>query len=99
MLNSEPYKSELSSPILPLFIIFVISLAVALMFLTVYDTAIDTVFMCFLLDEKHNKANGRMLADEGLRNIVQKYEEESKKLAASVQGGGRSVLVSPKKEA
>lgn len=83
----EPYKSELSSPIYPLVMIFIISLAVALMFLTVYDTAIDTVFMCFLLDEKHNKANGKMLADEGLRNIVQKYEAESKKLARSMQGG------------
>jgi len=82
----EPYKSELSSPIYPLVIIFVISLAVALMFLTVYDTAIDTVFMCFLLDEKHNKANGKMFADDGLRKIVQKYEQESKQLARSMQG-------------
>jgi len=98
LLNVEPYKSELSSPIYPLVVIFIISVAVALMFLTVYDTAIDTVFMCFLLDEKHNKSNGRMLADEGLRNIVQKYEAESKKLAASVQGGSRSVLISPKKQ-
>merc|ERR1711951_108363 len=82
----EPYKSELSSPIYPLVIIFVISLAVALMFLTVYDTAIDTVFMCFLLDEKHNKANGKMFADDGLRKIVQIYEQESKQLARSMQG-------------
>merc|ERR1719445_240288 len=96
LLNAEPYKSELSSPIYPLVVIFIVAIAVALMFLTVYDTAIDTVFMCFLLDEKHNKANGRMLADEGLRNIVQKYEAESKKLAHAVQGG-HTVLVSPKK--
>jgi len=96
LLNAEPFKSELSSPIYPLVVIFIVAIAVALMFLTVYDTAIDTVFMCFLLDEKHNKKNGRMLADEGLRSIVQKYEAESKKLAESVQGG-RSVLVSPKK--
>jgi len=82
----EPYKSELSSPIYPLIIIFIISLAVALMFLTVYDTAIDTVFMCFLLDEKHNKTNGKMFADDGLRNIVQKYEQQSKELARSMQG-------------
>jgi len=93
----EPYKSELSSPIYPLFIIFVISLAVALMFLTVYDTAIDTVFMCFLLDEKHNKENGKMLADEGLRKIVQKYEEQSKKLARSMQGNKVIVAESAEK--
>lgn len=82
----DPYKSELSSPIYPLVMIFIISLSVALMFLTVFDTAIDTVFMCFLLDEKHNKENGKMMADEGLRNIVQKYAEESQKLARSMQG-------------
>jgi len=88
----EPYKSELTSPIYPLVMIFILSLAVAMMFLTVYDTAIDTVFMCFLLDEKHNKENGKMLADEGLRKIVQKYAEQSKQLAQSMQGN--KVIVS-----
>eukprot|EP01084_Bolivina_argentea_P003628 6820_1 len=85
LLFMSPYNQEISSPILPLIIIFIISIAVSMMFLTVYDTAIDTVFMCFLIDEKQNKNNGQMLADEGLRNIVQKYEQESKKLAQSIQ--------------
>ena len=53
--NINPYKSELGSPILPLIIIFIISLTIAMMFLTVYDTSIDTVFLCFLIDEKQNK--------------------------------------------
>ena len=87
LLYVAPYKDELGSPILPLVIILVISIAVACLFLTVYDTAIDTVFMCFLIDEKHNKNNGQMLADEGLRTIVQKYEAESQKLAGSMQRG------------
>lgn len=87
LLNLDPYKTELGSPLLPLVIIFIISFAVANMFLTVYDTAIDTVFMCFLIDEKQNKGQG-MLADPGLRSIVEKYEDESKQLAASVQRKG-----------
>jgi len=90
MLNSEPFKSELSSPILPLVVVFIVAYGVAQMFLTVYDTAIDTIFLCFLLDEKHNKANGKMLADPALRAIVQKYEKESKELADQKQRRGNA---------
>jgi len=85
LLYAEPFKSELSSPMLPLVVVFIIAFGVAQMFLTVYDTAIDTIFLCFLLDEKHNKADGQMLADPDLRAIVQKYEVESKQLADQKQ--------------
>jgi len=94
----DPYKTELGSPILPLIVIFIVSSAVSMMFLTVYDTAIDTVFMCFLIDEKQNKNNGEMLADEGLRNIVQRYEAESKKLAQSIQRGDTATVQNVKKQ-
>jgi hypothetical protein len=87
---AEPFKSDIDSIVWPLLVIFVLSVAVGLLFLTVYDTAIDTVFMCFLIDEKVNKQQGMMLADEGLRNIVQKYEAESKKLADDMQAGRSS---------
>jgi len=80
MLNHDDYE-DLSSPFLPLAIIFIISFGVAQLFMTVYDTAIDTIFMCFLIDEVHNKDGGKMMADPELREIVQKYEEESKTLA------------------
>ena len=63
--------------------IFIISLAIALIFLSVYDTAIDTIFLCFLVDEEANKNSGLMLADQNLKEIVQKYEKESKDLADS----------------
>merc|ERR1712048_340869 len=84
-MNVNPFKNELSSPIVPLVIIFFIAYGVGLLFMTVYDTAIDTVFLCFLIDEKHNKNDGQMLADPDLREIVQKYEEDSKALAAKHQ--------------
>ena len=70
--------NELSSPILPLCIIGLIAFVVSKLFLAVYDTAIDTVFLCFLVDEKQNKDNGCMLADEGLKAVVSNYEEEAK---------------------
>ena len=81
---------DITSPFLPLVIIFIISFGVAQLFMTVYDTAIDTVFLCFLIDEKHNKSSGQMLADPELREIVQKYEADSKKLADSKTRGRRT---------
>lgn len=88
----DPWKSQLDSIYFPLLIIVLISIAIGLLFLTVYDTAIDTVFVCFLIDETANGKRGiPMLADEGLRNIVQKYEDESKKLAEDMQRGGNQV--------
>jgi len=84
MLSHSDFE-DLSSPFLPLAIIFIISFGVAQLFMTVYDTAIDTIFMCFLIDEVHNKDGGQMMADPELREIVQKYEEESKELAGTKQ--------------
>jgi choline transporter-like protein 2/4/5 len=95
----EPFKSEVDSLVMPNIIILIISAAVGVLFLTVYDTAIDTVFMCFLIDEKHNKGTGQMMADDGLRNIVQKYEAESKQIASTMQRSGNAVTDDAIKEA
>jgi len=84
-MNVDQFEKELSSPIVPLVIVFFIAYGVGMLFMTVFDTAIDTVFLCFLIDEKHNKNDGQMLADPDLREIVQKYEEDSKALAAKHQ--------------
>jgi len=86
---------DITSVWYPLIIIFIISLCVAQVFMTVYDTTIDTIFLCFLIDEKHNKSTGAMMADPNLREIVQKYEKQSTELADSkkrnkrdAKGGG-----------
>ena len=84
ILYVDPWKSDISSPVLPCIIIFIIAFAVGTLFITVFDTAIDTVFLCFLIDEKQN-IGGTMLADENLRKIVQKYEKQSSKIAATIQ--------------
>ncbi len=56
---------------------------VARLFLQVYDTAVDTVFLCFLVDEKQNKSSGCMLADEGLKEVVSNYEDVAKERVES----------------
>lgn len=48
----EPFKSELSSKILPCIILFVISYTISVLFMSVYGMAIDTILMCFLYDEE-----------------------------------------------
>lgn len=92
LMNVEPFATDISSPIAPLVVILILALAVAILFLTVYDTAIDTIFLCFLIDEKHNKSSGEMLADPALAAIVQKYSAESKKLAASMKRESSSTI-------
>ena len=51
----------------------------------IINRAIDTVFLCFLVDEEQNKGKGLMMADDDLRSIVQKYEAQSKQLATDMQ--------------
>ena len=58
--------------------IVVLSYLVVSVFLTVYETTIDTIFLCFLVDEEVNGASQQMLASKNLRKIVGKYS--SKKL-------------------
>ena len=53
--NAEPYKTEMNSTFLPLFIIFIFSWAIATIFMSVYGMAIDTILMCFLYDEENSK--------------------------------------------
>lgn len=49
--GSEPYKSQISSPIFPMIIILVIGYAIATVFMNVYGIGIDSIFVCFLHDE------------------------------------------------
>lgn len=79
--NNRIYSEKVNCPVLPLIIIAVIAYFVAKSFLTVYDTAIDTIFLCFLVDEKQNSLNGVMVADDGLKSVVAKYEDAAKETA------------------
>jgi hypothetical protein len=45
------YQQEMSSLLMPCIIIFILAFIVAEVFVNIYDTAIDTVFLCFLVDE------------------------------------------------
>ncbi|ETO30919.1 solute carrier family 44 protein member 2 [Reticulomyxa filosa] len=85
LIYAEPFKSDVTSPIWPCVFVLIFGTCIGMLFIVVYDTAIDTIFICFLIDEKYNKTNGKMLADDDLRTIVQHFEQDSQKLAESVQ--------------
>lgn len=86
ILFSDTYAQNLSSPALPLVIIFLIAYCIGNVFMTVLETCIDTVFMCFLIDEENNKASGRYLASESLKKMIDGYSAESEKEAKARKG-------------
>merc|ERR1712176_666839 len=81
MVYIEPYKSDMSSIIFPIVTIAIMTYTVGWLFMVVYETAVDTVFLCFLVDEQNNKESGTMLADEGLLGLVDKYQADSERVA------------------
>ena len=52
----------------------------------IYETAIDTIFLCFLIDEENNKG-GNMLASPDLQKIIDEHAEKSKKIADKLGAG------------
>lgn len=82
----EPYASEVSSPWFPTFLMFVMGYGIGSMFMSVFNAVIDCVFLCFLVDDKFNKAEAsskstKMFASDNLLRLVNKYQGESKKHA------------------
>merc|ERR1719397_1167803 len=71
LMTLEPYKSEMSSLTFPLVIIAILNYFVGWILMEVYETCVDTVFLCFLVDEENNKDTVTgLLADKGLIDIV-----------------------------
>ena len=59
---------------------------IASVFMIIYETAIDTIFLCFLIDEENNKG-GNMLASPDLQKIIDEHAEKSKKIADKLGAG------------
>lgn len=67
------YK-DISSPVLPMVLIFIVGYTVGALFMSVFEVAMDTIFLCFLIDEKMHAASGNMCASKGLRALVDSDE-------------------------
>ncbi len=87
------YGKELNSPVLPMITVFILAYMIASLFMSVVETVIDTVFICFLVDEKYNKASGKMLADPGLLEVINAHSDycnehaQKEKMAMSARPG------------
>jgi len=81
--NIPEYTDDISSPVIPTLVMFLIGYVVSSLFMMVFDTAIDTIFLCFLVDCEHNGNGdeGYMLASKELQKLVGKYKSESKEEA------------------
>jgi hypothetical protein len=85
------YGDRLSSIMMPTFAAFVIAYMVACFFMALFEVTIDTIFLCFLIDEKCNKASGRMFASQSLQDLVIKYEKKSFEEAKKMHAPGTDV--------
>jgi len=81
----EPFKTHLSSIALPCAVVFFIAFMVCNIFMIVFETTIDTTFLCFLIDEEHNK--GFMYAHIELIKLVESHKDESERIAKQLQAG------------
>lgn len=80
MQRTEALSTEISSPVVPAVICFVLGYSVASLFMSIFDVAVDTTFMCFLIDEENNGTN--MFASKKLQEVVGRFEKESADVAA-----------------
>jgi len=75
---AEPFKTEVGSPVFPVLVTMLLAFMVASLFMVVYETTIDTIFLCFLVDEEDG---GDMFAGKSLQKVIGKYADASKDIA------------------
>jgi len=96
MIRVHRFNDNLYSPVVPALVIFILAYTVANMFMLVFEVAIDTTLLCFLVDCEHNKDNqNQMFASEGLQKIVGKHKKESEQLASDMNDT-RSTQIRPR---
>lgn len=75
----ENYGDAVVSSIsLPVFMMFVCAWYVSTMFMELFDTAVDTIFICFLVDEQYNTGGSpdkEMYARPELQELIGRYAD------------------------
>lgn len=56
LVNVSPFNEY--SPFLPCVFIFIISYTISVLFLSVYGSGIDAIFLCFCVDEEQARGKG-----------------------------------------
>merc|ERR1712087_1069326 len=74
MKYNDYYSNNLSSYLFPAIVVFVMSYVIAALFMMVFEVAVETIFLCFLVDEEvHGEAK---FANHGLTQMA-KFAEKS----------------------
>lgn len=60
------YGVDLSSPLLPGVVILLLAYIISSLFMIIYETAIDTIFLCFLIDEVRTQRHCQCFLLNGL---------------------------------
>jgi Plasma-membrane choline transporter len=55
-------QANILKPIYLLIVVFIISYAVSMLFMSVYSIAMDTILQCFIVDEANQQAKGEKTA-------------------------------------
>jgi len=77
ILYNPDYKGYVNTPSFIVTVIFILAWGVASMFMVVYECAIDTIFMCFLIDEENNGKKGqKYLAHPDLVKLISDTAED-----------------------
>jgi hypothetical protein len=78
--NVPEFNENMSSWLLPGAVIFIMAFVVSSIILLMYESVIDCVFFCFIVDYENNKGQG-MFASEDIINLVDDNADVSKKAA------------------
>jgi len=80
------FRENLTSAVMPLVVIFILSFAVATVFMIVFEATIDTIFLCFIIDEQHNAGGkGMMYASPRLQSLVNAHYQKSQEVAEQMK--------------
>jgi len=94
-INIEYYKDNLNSIIVPTALACLIAYGTATVFMMVFEAAVDSIFMCFLIDEKFNGA--AVHASEQFRRLidsdaVKKRWKEMKEINENIENNKKKNL-------
>eukprot|EP00457_Paulinella_chromatophora_P002520 gb/GEZN01002525.1/.p1 GENE.gb/GEZN01002525.1/~~gb/GEZN01002525.1/.p1 ORF type:complete len:681 (-),score=119.68 gb/GEZN01002525.1/:357-2399(-) len=102
-----PSAPAISSPIAPAILVFILAYTVASLFMNIFETAIQTTLLCFLVDCEHGK-DGELFASRGLTRLIERHGKLSAEIAAEEyahakrgirQGGGQDAVLIERPEA
>ena len=87
------WEDRISSTVMPMVVIFILSFVIASLFMTVFETGLDTMFLCFLADKERKWAPGNLARAFEVAE-AERAKKDAKK-AAQLQAAGGAAATAP----